>query len=143
MLSNTCKYALRAVIYLALYASPEKKAGIREIAKELNLPTHFLGKILQNLARQQILESTKGPRGGFCLKKQAIDISLMEIIEIIDGTYTFDTCVIRTSECSKDEPCSIHDKLEPLRDEIRRLFLTESIADLVSEFREGRERIRI
>jgi len=143
MLSNTSKYALRAVIYLALYASDEKKAGIREIAEKLNIPTPFLGKILQNLAKHQILDSTKGPHGGFCLKRPAMDISLMEIIEVIDGRDIFDTCVIRTSKCSYDAPCSLHDKMAPLRSEMKSLFLTESVADLVSEFRDGKERIRI
>ncbi len=143
MLSNTSKYALRAVIYLALYASEEKKIGIREIASSLEIPTPFLGKILQNLAKHQILDSSKGPHGGFCLKRQAMDISLMEIIEVIDGTEIFDTCVIRTSKCSYDAPCSMHDKMAPLRSEIKSLFLTESIADLVSEFRNGKERIRL
>jgi Rrf2 family protein len=143
MLSNTSKYAIRAVIYLALYASPRKKIGIKSIAETLNIPTPFLGKILQVLARHQILESSKGPHGGFCLKKQAMDISLMEIIEIIDGTDIFDTCVIRTSKCSYDAPCSMHDKMAPLRREMKSLFLTESVADLVTEFRQGKERIRI
>ena len=63
MLSNTSKYAIRAVIYLALFSSDEKKIGIREISKELGLPTPFLGKILQMLAKQKILNSTKGPMG--------------------------------------------------------------------------------
>ena len=143
MLSNTSKYALRAVIYLALYASAEKKIGIREIAETLEIPTPFLGKILQNLAKHQILDSSKGPHGGFCLKKPAMDISLMEIIEVIDGAELFDICVIRTTKCSYDAPCSMHDKMAPLRSEMKSLFLTESIADLVTEFRNGKERIRI
>jgi Rrf2 family iron-sulfur cluster assembly transcriptional regulator len=143
MLSNTSKYALRAVIYLALYASQEKKAGIKKISAALDIPTPFLGKILQNLAKHQILLSTKGPHGGFCLKKQAMDISLMDIVEIIDGTDIFDQCVIRTTKCSYDAPCSLHDKIAPLRSEMKSLFLTESVADLVEEFRKGREKIRI
>ena len=143
MLSNTSKYALRALIYLALYTSPEKKIGIREISAELGIPTPFLGKILQVLARRNILNSAKGPHGGFNLKKAAIDISMMEIVEIIDGTDSFDTCVIRTAKCNHSAPCSVHDKIAPLRREIKNLFLTETIADLASEFRLGKERIRI
>ena len=143
MLSNTSKYAIRAVIYLALYASPQKKIGIKEISEELGIPTPFLGKILQILAKHQVLESTKGPHGGFNLKKPAIDISLMEIIEIIDGADSFETCVIRTSRCSHDTPCSLHDKIAPYRKGIKSLFITESVADLASEFRNGDERIRI
>ena len=143
MLSNTSKYAIRAVIYLALYASIEKNIGIKEISGELGIPTPFLGKILQTLAKHKLLDSTKGPHGGFNLNKPAIDISLMEIVEIIDGADTFDQCVIRTSNCSYDNPCSLHDKIAPYQKGMRSLMLTETIADLASEFRKGKERIRI
>ena len=143
MLSNTSKYAIRAVIYLALYASPQNKIGIKKISAELDIPSPFLGKILQMLAKHQVLESTKGPNGGFSLRKPAMDISIMEIIEIIDGDDSFEACLIRTSSCNHDAPCSLHDKITPYRKGIKSLMLTESIADLASEFRNGNERIRI
>jgi len=143
MLSNTSKYAIRAVIYLALFSTKEKKVGIKEISGKLDIPSPFLGKILQMLARHNILSSTKGPNGGFYLAKPAMDISLNEIIELIDGKDTFSICVIRNSPCSHEDPCSLHDKIAPLREAERMLFATESIADLVSEFREGKDRIRI
>ncbi len=143
MISNTSKYAIRAMIYLELYSSPEKKAGIKKIAEDLEIPSPFLGKILQVLVRQQLLASSKGPHGGFYLNKPAIDITVMEIIEIMDGKDILNDCVIRTEPCDHERPCSMHHKLAPLRREIKRLFSTETIADLVSEFREGKERIRI
>ena len=67
MLSNTSKYAIRAVIYLALFSTKEKKVGIKQVSSELDIPSPFLGKILQLLARHHILGSTKGPNGGFYL----------------------------------------------------------------------------
>lgn len=143
MLSNTSKYAIRAVIYLALYATPEKKAGLKEISGELDIPTPFLGKILQILTRHHILDSAKGPNGGFTLKKQAIDISLMEIIDIIDGADAFNQCLIRNSPCSDEAPCSLHDKVESYRKGLKSTLISESIADLVSEFRKGNEKIMI
>ena len=143
MLSNTSKYAIRALIFLELYSSPEKKQGIKKIAGDLDIPSPFLGKILQVLVKHQLLGSTKGPHGGFFLNRAAIDITLMEIIEIIDGKDVFNDCVIRTSACDPAKPCSMHQKLAPVREEQKRIFSTETIADLVSEFREGKERIRI
>ena len=143
MLSNTSKYAIRAVIYLELYSSATNKKGIKEIAAELEIPSPFLGKILQLLVKHQLLASTKGPRGGFCLNRPAMDIPIMEIVEIIDGKDVFNDCAIRTSPCDPNRPCSMHHKLAPSRGEIRRIFASETIADLVSEFREGKERIRI
>lgn len=143
MLSHTCKYAIRALIYLELFASPEEKIGIKNMASELDIPSPFLGKILQTLVKQKLLASTKGPHGGFYLEKPAMDIPVMEIIEIIDGRDVFNDCVIRTERCDPNRPCSMHQKLAPARGEMRRIFSTETIADLVSEFREGKERIKI
>ena len=143
MLSTTSKYAIRSVIYLALYASPENKKGLKEISTELGIPQPFLGKILQVLSRQQILDSSKGPHGGFTLKKAAIDISLMEIVDLIDGSEAFNECLIRTSTCKNEYPCSLHDKVAAYRKGLRDTLLTETIADLASEFRKGNERIRI
>lgn len=143
MLSHTCKYAIRALIYLELYSSTENKAGIREISKELDLPSPFLGKILQVLVKHKFLGSAKGPHGGFYLNQAAMDIPIMEIIGIIDGKDVFNDCVIRNTSCDPARPCSMHHKLAPAREEIKRIFSTETLADLVSEFREGKERIRI
>ena len=109
----------------------------------MDIPTPFLGKILQLLAKKNILISTKGPHGGFSLKKPAMDISVMEIIEIIDCSDSFDVCVIRTSLCSEDAPCSLHDKIAPLRSQMKNVYLSETIADLAAEFRQDMERIRI
>jgi len=143
MLSNTSKYAIRALIYLELYSTSERKLGIKQISGELEIPSPFLGKIMQVLVKQQLLGSSKGPNGGFYLKRSAIDIPIMEVIELMDGKEPFNTCVIRTNPCDPNRPCSLHNKLAPLRGEIKAIFTTETIADLVSEFREGNERIRI
>nr|HPR60051.1 Rrf2 family transcriptional regulator [Prolixibacteraceae bacterium] len=69
MLSNTCKYAIRALIYLANYSKENKKIGIKKISEDLGIPSPFLGKILQSMAREKMLASTKGPNGGFSLGK--------------------------------------------------------------------------
>ncbi|MCF8224970.1 MAG: Rrf2 family transcriptional regulator [Bacteroidales bacterium] len=143
MLSNTCKYAIRASVYLSLFTDEKKKAGIKEIAKKLDIPSPFLSKIMQNLARHGILLSTKGPNGGFCLKRPAQDISLMDIIEIIDGHEMFVTCLVRTTKCSDEEPCGIHDKVTAMRRELKEFFMNQTIDDLATEFRRDSKRIRI
>lgn len=143
MLSHASKYAIRALVYLELFSHPQKKAGIKEISGELDIPSPFLGKILQVLVKKNFLNSSKGPGGGFYLKRPAIDIPLMEVIDAIDGTDSFEICVIRNSACDHNNPCSMHDKMAPLWSQMRRIFATETIADLVSEFRENKDKIRI
>jgi Rrf2 family transcriptional regulator, iron-sulfur cluster assembly transcription factor len=126
MLSNTCKYAIRAVLFLALNESENNKIGIKRISESLKMPSPFLGKILQVLARHKILSSTKGPHGGFSLSKKAEDITLLEIVKIIDGLDFFNTCIIGVKVCegdtSRKDICPFHDKLDPLRDELFNQF---------------------
>lgn len=143
MLSNTCKYAIRAVVYLSLYSTPEKKTGIKTVSDDLQIPTPFLGKILQSLARNKILASTKGPNGGFSLGQPAGDITLMDIVDVVDGNDIFDTCMVRTTKCSDEAPCGIHDSVTAIRKELKHFFTNQTIADLATEFRSDSGRIRI
>ena len=143
MLSNTCKYGIRAVIYISVYATDKKKVGIKEISSKLDIPSPFLGKILQSLSKHKILDSTKGPNGGFTLSKPAEQIPLMDIVEILDGTDIFDNCLIRTTECSDDDPCGLHDNVTAIRKQLKNFFMNQTILDLGAEFKRDSKRIRI
>jgi len=143
MLSNTCKYAIRAVIYLAVNEKKDDKIGIKVIAKELDLPTPFLGKILQNLTKNKLLASTKGPHGGFSLAKSANKISLLDIVKIVDGLDFFNTCLIGIKVCEDDpkkmELCPFHEKLDTLRDEMYEQFKLLTIGKFRDGFYEANE----
>ncbi|MCK5461988.1 MAG: Rrf2 family transcriptional regulator [Bacteroidales bacterium] len=143
MLSNTSKYAIRAVIYLALNAGEDKKIGIKQISKDLNIPTPFLGKILQTLAKQKLLSSTKGPHGGFGLGKSAEEIALIDIVDIIDGQDIFNKCLIRLEDCNSKEPCSMHFKYVEIRKSLLTLFKKEKVSELVDEIREGEKKLNL
>lgn len=137
MLSNTCKYAIRAVIYLAINKGDEKKIGIKEISKELDIPTPFLGKILQSLAKHKLLTSTKGPHGGFGFARPVEEITLFDIVEIIDGCDLFENCLIGMHRCNSNENdalrCPVHDQFSDIRSKLFDLFKTETIAKIVSK----------
>ena len=147
ILSNTCKYAIRACIYLALNTEEHEKIGIKTIAKDLDIPTPFLGKILQNLVRQKILESTKGPHGGFGLARDPADISLLEIIEIIDGMDIFNECLIGLKSCREYGHdvvnCPIHDKFRPISQQLYELFKNETISSLKNNIDQAEGQIGI
>jgi Rrf2 family transcriptional regulator, iron-sulfur cluster assembly transcription factor len=137
MLSNASKYAIRAVVYLALNEKKGMKIGIKQIAKELGIPTPFLSKILQNLAKHKLLSSTKGPHGGFGFDKSPYDIKLMDIVEIIDGLENFNSCILGLKECTKDNlHCSIHHNYATIREQLKQLFLTENIGLLTEHIKE-------
>ncbi|MBN2166668.1 MAG: Rrf2 family transcriptional regulator [Marinilabiliaceae bacterium] len=140
MLSNTCKYALRAVIYLAINKADEKKIGIKDISKELDIPTPFLGKILQTLAKHKLLTSTKGPNGGFGLIKDYEFISMLDIVEIIDGLDAFNNCLIGLNSCKsnheKSLECPVHSQFYEVRKKMYELFKTETIGKIVANIKE-------
>ena len=137
MLSNTCKYAIRAVIYLALNEKADQKIGIKQISSDLNIPSPFLGKILQVLSKNKLLTSSKGPNGGFKLGKRPSKISLLDIVKVIDGMDFFDTCIIGMKVCEGDvkmkEKCPFHNSLDPIRDELFLKFKSLK----VSSFKRG------
>ena len=140
MLSNTCKYALRAVLYLAVFADKGQKIGIKQISSELGIPTPFLGKILQSLAKHKILSSTKGPNGGFGLGKSAGEILLMDIVMVIDGMDGFNTCAVGVKYCSEEENlCALHTRYADLREGIKKIFETESVQKLARDIKEGKQ----
>ena len=144
MLSSTCKYAIRAVLYLAVHGEEGQKIGIKQISRDLDIPTPFLGKILQSLAKHRLLTSTKGPNGGFGLGIPPDDIRLMDIVEIIDGMDNFNRCVIGVRYCSEQENlCALHTRYARLRKEIKEIFESESIAQLAAEIVEGKQKINI
>ena len=147
ILSNTCKYAIRACIYLALNGEDGKKIGIKKISDDLDIPTPFLGKILQNLVRHKILDSTKGPHGGFGLAKDPQDIALLDIIRIIDGMDIFNECLIGLKSCNEYGhdviPCPIHDQFRPISQQLYDLFQNETIGSLKEKLEKAEGEIGI
>jgi Rrf2 family protein len=136
MLSNTSKYAIRAMIYLALNADKENKIGIKKISGDLKIPSPFLAKILQILAKQKLLSSTKGPNGGFGLGRDPKKITLYEIVTVIDGSDIFEKCLISLRSCNEENiPCPLHYKYEPLRLEIKKMFQQQDIGNLASDIK--------
>ena len=83
MLSNSTKYAINAVLYLALHSSVENKKGVKEISEVLHIPTAFLAKLLQILAKKNAICSSKGPGGGFYLTEEKMKAPLANIVHHI------------------------------------------------------------
>jgi Rrf2 family iron-sulfur cluster assembly transcriptional regulator len=135
MLSNSCRYGIRAVIYLANQPLSEGKTGIKKISKDLHLPMPFLAKILQQLAKKKILSSSKGPHGGFSLLKDPKKITLLDIVNTIDGQDIFTNCLMHNGSCEgleKDKVrCPMHEDYEKSRRELVKLFNSRTIYELV------------
>ncbi len=147
MLSNTCKYAVRALIYLGKHSSDGAKIGIKKISADLIIPTPFLGKILQNLVKQKILVSTKGPNGGFGLGKRTDEISLYDIVRIVDGDDFFRNCLIGLQPCatheSNEKPCPVHSRFGPIRSQLLLFYQETTIAGILGDMSGFEDIIRL
>jgi Rrf2 family protein len=135
MLSNSCRYGIRAVIYLAKHPLTNGKTGIRKISSDLSLPQPFLAKILQQLAKKKILSSSKGPHGGFSLLKDPKKITLLDIVTAIDGEDIFTDCIMHNGSCHSVQKskvqCSLHKDYGNIRKDLINLFSKKTIHELV------------
>lgn len=137
MLSNTCKTAIKAVIYLASKEESGEKSGVKEIAQYINASEHTVSKILQNLVRQKIINSIKGPTGGFFITKEQQLQPIITIVDTIDGKDLFTKCGLGLSKCSSAHPCPIHDDYKKGRELIQELFMTKTIYMLCTPVENG------
>jgi len=138
--SRQCEYALQAVLYLALKPGGEM-TSIKELTKTLKIPYHFVAKILQDLTRKGLLNSMKGPTGGFALAMPPQRITLFHIVDAIDGADFMRTCVLGFPECSGENPCAVHESWGKLRDGIYEMLVNRSIAQLAKEMRKPEYKI--
>ena len=137
MLSKTAEYALRAIVYIAIQDAQGQKVGIKEIGRELELPVHFIGKILQDLVRKGVIASIKGPGGGFFLHRPASEISILEVVQTIDGLEMFRKCGMGMKQCSDSHPCPLHDDIKAYRSQVLKTFSTKTIQTLVDGVNSG------
>lgn len=137
MLSLTCKMAIKAVIYLASKYGSGMNAGIKEITESIDGNEHIVGKLLQTLVRERVINSVKGPSGGFYISKEQLKKPIIAIVEAIDGRQVFKECGLGLSKCSSTHPCPIHDDYKISRDHIEKLFSQKTVIDLCEPVNKG------
>lgn len=137
MLSHTCKTAIKAVIYLSSKSAQGEKTGIKETAEQINASEHTVGKILQTLARQGLINSAKGPSGGFFITEDQQEQPISNIVETIEGKQIFKECGLGLSQCNASHPCPIHDDYKIARDLIENLFRQKKVKDLCDPVTHG------
>lgn len=106
------------MIFIAQKTNQDGRVGIKDIAKGINSPVHFIAKILQDLTRKGLLQSAKGPSGGFYLDKTSMKQSLADIVRAVDGDKIFYGCGLGLKQCSEAKPCPIHFEFKKVRQEL-------------------------
>lgn len=130
MVSKTCEYAIRAMIFIAQKSKKESITGINEIAEKIGSPKYFIAKVLQDLVRKELLQSLKGPTGGFYIEKEQLDCSLADIVKAVDGNKLFAGCGLGLKACSEAEPCPIHNKFIIVRKDIYKMLQEAKIGEV-------------
>jgi Rrf2 family protein len=123
-------YGLMAIHYIAIH--DEGAVSAKRIAEEFSIPPELLAKILQCLAKQGLIASQNGPKGGYALSRRAAEISVGEVIRALEGPINIVSC-LEDSECPQMERCSLRRPVKKLQVAITQMLDTMSLAELTTE----------
>ena len=128
---------MRAVFFIAYRTASGERVSIKEIAGGINSPEHFLAKILQDLSRRGLVQSAKGPNGGFFMDKITLKRRLSEVVEAVDGNGIFTGCGLGLSYCSESNPCPLHHEFKVIRNQIHEMLQKTTIEEFNEDLNLG------
>jgi Rrf2 family protein len=137
MLSKSTAYAIRALVFVQLQNWEQKRPGVGEIAKEIEAPEAYTAKILQILTKNRLMESMKGRGGGFFFNDNHSNLSLYDVILVVEGDASFHKCGFGLKQCNNDNPCPLHEKYKLVRDGFFEIAKTETIKSLSDKILHG------
>lgn len=138
MFSKACEYGIRATIYIAGQSIQNRKVSLNEVAKAIESPEAYTSKILQQLSRSKIINSDKGPTGGFSIDKQALDkVKLSTIVFALDGDSIYSGCGLGLKKCNEKMPCPVHSQFKLIRDGLKKMLETTTIKSLALDLENG------
>jgi Rrf2 family iron-sulfur cluster assembly transcriptional regulator len=123
-------YAIRAVLALARTA-PERRS-VRQVAADQMIPASFLPLVMGDLVRAGLVDGTVGRRGGYRLAKPATTITLLDVVEAVEGDSRRRVCVLRGGPCALDGVCDVHSAFALAQDDVLRRLGTTSVADAIA-----------
>lgn len=128
-ITKSADFALRLVMYLS---SQKQAVTLQVLAKDLFIPYHNLAKLVQQLARAGILSTKKGKSGGICLAIPSHDISLKQVVDVIDGPVRLSNCLNqKVNVCEFSHTCQLKNALGQIQDKIDTLMHDVKISTLM------------
>jgi len=137
MFNKETEYALRGLVYIQVQNLKGSKPGIAEIAKEIDAPPFYTGKIMQRLVKQGFLVSIKGKGGGFFFDERKPELPLKTVIQAIEGEKTYAGCGFGLKHCDENHPCPLHGQYAPIRDSINNLISGNTVQSLARDYHSG------
>jgi Rrf2 family protein len=138
MFSKACEYGIKATVFIAVKSEQETRVSLNDIAREIDSPVSFTAKILQTLVKSGIIDSVKGPSGGFEIKKtKAGKIKLSKVVLAIDGDSIYKSCGLGFQNCNENKPCPLHYKFIKIREDLKKMLEETSLLDLSKDINSG------
>ncbi|MCU4174020.1 RrF2 family transcriptional regulator [Carboxylicivirga sp. N1Y90] len=137
MLSKSTEYAIRALVFVQLRNWEQKRPGVGEIAKEIEAPEAYTAKILQTLTKNKLLDSIKGRGGGFFFNDNQSNLTLYDVIHVVEGDACFHKCGFGLKQCNNDNPCPLHENYKVVRDGFFDIVKTETVKSLSEKILHG------
>lgn len=131
-LGKRADYAIRAVLDLARHWDGGDRRKSREIAESMDIPRKYLPQLLATLVRAGLVASEAGPDGGYRLVSEPTDVTLLAIIEAVEGPLQSVECVLRGGPCHWDSRCAIHEPWAGAQEAMRSQLDRTTFADLVA-----------
>jgi len=128
---------MRSVFFIAHRSSSGRRVGIKEISEGIDSPEPFLAKIMQDLSRKGIVQSAKGPNGGFYMDRETLKRPLADIVKAVDGEGIFVGCGLGLEYCSESNPCPLHHEFKAIRNNIQRMLEDTAIGDFNNDLSLG------
>ncbi len=138
MLSNSSKYAIKAVLYLADKTDESHKLMVKDLYEPTQVPKAYLAKLLQALSKQNIISATKGPKGGYYLTQANRENPVFRVIEVIDGNQRIESCILGIDECNAQHPCPLHEYVATARTALLNTLRSMTIGELAVNLRKDR-----
>ncbi|SHJ42237.1 RrF2 family transcriptional regulator [Aquimarina spongiae] len=133
MFSKSCEYGLRAVIFIAQQTTKNNKVSLTIISEEIDSPQAFTAKVLQQLTRNNIVKSIKGPYGGFVIEEEKMNTKLSEIVSVLDGDSIYTGCGLGLKQCDAKSPCPLHHRFVAIRNDLRSMLESTSLQSLAED----------
>lgn len=132
-ITNSSEYAIRAIVHMS--KKPELTYTANELYPHLDAPLKFLAKILQKLARKKILKSQRGVKGGFKIAMPLENLTIVDIIEAVDGPMALNKCLLTSYDCKRESLCPVHPIWEEAQIKLKESLSKKTIADIVNELK--------
>ena len=138
MFSKACEYGIRSMVFISMKSAKGERVNITDVANAIDSPNAFTAKVLQKLVKNNVVDSIKGPYGGFHISNETMErVKLSDVVAAIDGDAVYKDCGLGLKECNELKPCPLHDRFKEVRGELKAMLEETTLKDLAEQLEKG------